>query len=169
MLSAAMDDHEPRRDLAAMLHPVVRALIAAELPVLARHGLTMWGYTVLSALNDAPQSSQAALAEKIGADKTRLIGTLDALQDAGLITRDPGPSDRRARILSITPAGRRARDGAQREIQRNEERLLASLTAGERRAFLRAADLLSSLPAAEITADSSRGGSGQDRMPRPEQ
>jgi DNA-binding MarR family transcriptional regulator len=147
-----MDDHERRRDLAAMLQPVVRALIAAELPVLARHGLTMWGYIVLAALDDAPQSTQSALAEKIGADKTRLIGTLDALQEAGLITREPGPSDRRARILSITAAGRRARDGAQREIQRNEERLLASLTADERRAFLRAAGLLSSLPAAEILA-----------------
>ncbi|MCW2934382.1 MAG: MarR family transcriptional regulator [Actinomycetia bacterium] len=152
-----MNDHERRRDLAAMLHPVVRALIAAELPVLATHGLTMWGYVVLNALNDAPESSQSALAEKIGADKTRLIGTLDALQEAGLISREPDPSDRRARILSITPAGRRARDGAQRDIQGNEERLLASLTAGERRAFLRAADLLSSLPAAEILAGPAGG------------
>ena len=135
-----------------MLHPVVRALIAAELPVLAGHGLTMWGYVVLNALDDAPQSTQAALADKIGADKTRLIGTLDALQAAGLITREPGPADRRARILSITAAGRRARNGAQREIQRNEERLLAALPAADRAAFLRAAGLLSALPAAEILA-----------------
>jgi DNA-binding MarR family transcriptional regulator len=161
-----MADHERRRDLAAMLHPVVRALIAAELPVLARHGLTMWGYTVLSALDDEPQGTQSALAERIGADKTRLIGTLDALQEAGLITREPDPADRRARILSITPAGRRARDGAQREIQRNEERLLASLPAAERRAFLRAAALLSALPAADILAGpGTAAGSGQDRVP----
>jgi DNA-binding MarR family transcriptional regulator len=152
MLSVAMDDHDRRRDLAAMLVPVVRALVAAELPVLAGHGLTMWGYVVLGALDDAPQSTQAALAEKIGADKTRLIGTLDALQAAGLIARETDPSDRRARVLSITPAGRRARSGAQREIQRNEERLLARLPAAERRAFLRAAGLLSGLPAAEILA-----------------
>jgi DNA-binding MarR family transcriptional regulator len=145
-----MDDHERRRDLAAMLRPVVRALAEAELPVLAGHGITMWGYVVLSALQDAPESTQAALAERIGADKTRIITTLDALQAAGLITRDPDPADRRARILSITPAGRRARDGAQREIQRNEERLLAELPAAERKAFLRAAGKLSSLPLTEI-------------------
>jgi MarR family transcriptional regulator, organic hydroperoxide resistance regulator len=156
MLAVAMDDRERRRDLAAMLHPVVRALIAAELPVLARHGLTMWGYIVLGALNEAQASSQSALAEKIAADKTRLIGTLDALQEAGLITREPDPSDRRARILSITAAGRRARDGVQREIQASEERLLARLTADERQAFLHAADLLSSLPAAEILAGPAR-------------
>jgi DNA-binding MarR family transcriptional regulator len=145
-----MDDHERRRDLAAMLQPVLRALIEAELPVLARHGITMWGYVVLNALQDAPESTQAALAMRIGADKTRIIATLDTLQAAGLITRDPDPADRRARILSITPVGRSARDGAQREIQRNEERLLARLPPAERRAFLRAAGTLASLPLTEI-------------------
>jgi len=147
-----MEDHEARRDLAAMLQPVVRALIEAELPVLAGHGITMWGYVVLSALRDAPQSTQAALAEKIGADKTRIIATLDDLQAAGLITRDPDPADRRARLLSITTAGSRVRRAVQGDIQRNEERVLAELAPGDRRAFLRAADRLSALPVARILA-----------------
>jgi DNA-binding MarR family transcriptional regulator len=146
-----MEDHE-RRDLAAMLQPFVRALIEAELPVLARHGITMWGYVVLNALRDAPQSTQAALAEKIGADKTRIIATLDDLQAAGLITREPDPADRRARLLSITPAGSRARRAVQEGIQRGEERVLAELPPAERRAFLRAAERLSALPAARILA-----------------
>ena len=146
-----MEDHE-RRDLAAMLQPVVRALIEAELPVLAAHGVTMWGYVVLNALQDAPESTQAALAEKIGADKTRIIATLDDLQAAGLITREPDPADRRARLLSITEAGGAVRRRVRSEIQRNEDRLLAELPPAERGAFLRAADLLSSLPAARILA-----------------
>jgi DNA-binding MarR family transcriptional regulator len=146
-----MEDHE-RRDLAAMLQPLARALIEAELPVLARHGITMWGYVVLNALQDAPQSTQAALAEKIGADKTRIIVTLNDLQAAGLIAREPDPADRRARLLSITPAGNRVRRGVQGEIQRNEERVLAGLPPADRRGFLRALDRLSSLPAAQILA-----------------
>src|SRR5580692_10627108 len=77
ILASAMEDHQRRPDLAAMLQPVVRALIEAELPVLARHDVTMWGYVVLSALQGAPQSTQSALAERIGADKTRIIATLD--------------------------------------------------------------------------------------------
>src|SRR5487761_1599393 len=105
ILLPAMEDHERRRDLAAMLQPVVRALIAAELPVLARHGISMWGYVVLNALDGGPARTQAALAQAIGADKTRIIATLDELQQAGLITRDPDPADRRARLLSITEAG----------------------------------------------------------------
>ena len=147
-----MEDHEARRDLAAMLQPLVRALIDAEIPVLARNGITMWGYVVLNALRDAPQSTQAALAEKIGADKTRIIATLDDLQAAGLITRQPDPADRRARLLSITPAGGQVREKVQDQIQRNEDRLLAHLPPAEREAFLRAARLLSALPAARILA-----------------
>jgi len=145
-----MEDHERRRDLAAMLQPVVRALIEAELPVLARHGITMWGYVVLNALQDAPESTQSALADKIGADKTRIITTLDDLQAAGLITREPDPADRRARLLSITAAGGRVRRAVQGEIQRNEDRVLARLPPAERGAFLRAADLLSALPVGQI-------------------
>jgi DNA-binding MarR family transcriptional regulator len=152
-----MEDHTRRRDLAAMLQPVVRALIEAELPVLARHGITMWGYVVLNALRDAPHSTQAALAEKIGADKTRIIATLDDLQAAGLISREPDPADRRARLLSITPAGARVRRQVQDEIQRNEERVLAELPPAERTAFLRAAGRLSALPVARILAGPANG------------
>lgn len=144
------DDGGQRRDLAAMLHPLVRALIAAELPVLGRHGLSMWGYVVLNALDGHPARTQAALAQAIGADKTRIIATLDELQQAGLIAREPDPADRRARLLSITQAGRRARLAAQAEIQANENRVLARLPAADRQAFLRAAQALSVLPAGEI-------------------
>ena len=134
-----------RRDLAAMLHPLVRSLIAAELPVLAAHGISMWGYGVLSALDDSPIRTQTALAEAIGADKTRIIGTLDELQESGLIAREPDPDDRRARLLSITENGRSARRSAQAAIQANEDRLLALLSPTDRRSFLRAAQTLSAL------------------------
>jgi DNA-binding MarR family transcriptional regulator len=140
-----------RRDLAEMLHPLLQSLIAAELPVLAAHGVSMWGYTVLGALDDGSVRTQAALAEAIGADKTRIIGTLDKLQAAGLITRDPDPRDRRARILTITEEGREVRRSVRAEIQANEERLLARLPAADRRGFLRALQALHQLPREEIT------------------
>jgi len=141
-----------RRDLAAMLHPFVRALVAAEMPVLARNGISMWGYIVLSALDGGPARTQAALAQAIGADKTRIIAVLDELQDAGFIVREPDPADRRARLLSITPAGHRMRTATQSEIQANENRVLTALPAADRRAFLRAVEVLSGLPHDEIAA-----------------
>ena len=127
-----------RPDLAAMLGPLVRTLIAIELPVLADHDVSMWGYSVLTALDDTPVRTQAALAEAIGADKSRIIGTLDELQDAGLIERTPDPDDRRVRLLSITPKGRRVRRAVRKDIRVHEDRLLAKLSRIEREAFLRA-------------------------------
>jgi DNA-binding MarR family transcriptional regulator len=140
-----------RQDLAAMLHPLTRALVAAELPVLARHGISMWGYVVLNALAAGPARTQAALAQAIGADKTRIIATLDELQEAGLITREPDPVDRRVRLLAISAAGRAVRAAARSAIQANEDRVLARLPPADRRAFLRAARILSELPTDEIT------------------
>ncbi|MEO3871029.1 MarR family transcriptional regulator [Nonomuraea sp. B12E4] len=140
-----------RRDLAEMLHPLLQSLIAAERPVLAAHRVSMWGYAVLGALDDGSVRTQAALAEAIGADKTRIIGILDKLQAAGLITRDPDPQDRRARILTITGEGRKMRRSIRAEIQANEDRLLARLPEADRHGFLRALQALHRLPREQIT------------------
>ena len=126
-----------RPDLAAMLYPLVRELIALELPVLAAHEVSMWGYSVLTALDDTPVRTQAALAEAIGADKSRIIGTLDELQRAGLIERTPDPDDRRVRLLSITAEGRRVRRAVRRGIQIKEMQVLESLPVPDRKTFIR--------------------------------
>ena len=139
-----------RPDLAAMLQPLTQALIDAELPVLTAHRVSMWGYVVLGALDGGPVRTQAALAEQIGADKTRIISTLDRLQAAGLISRGPDPRDRRVRQLAITPAGHDLRASVQADIQAGEERLLARLRPADRAAFLRAARALADLTRAEL-------------------
>ncbi|TDW18983.1 MarR family winged helix-turn-helix transcriptional regulator [Kribbella kalugense] len=126
-----------RPDLAAMLYPLVRKLIAIEMPVLATHNVSMWGYSVLTALDDTPVRTQAALAEAIGADKSRIIGTLDELQQAGLIERTPDPDDRRVRLLSITTEGRRVRRAVRRGIQAQEQQVLESLPLVDRKTFIR--------------------------------
>ena len=120
-----------------MLGPLVRDMIAAELPVLEENGLSMWGYSVLLALDRSAIRTQAALAEAIGADKTRIIATLDELQDKGLIERVADPEDRRARLLAITGEGRKVKDATQAAIQRGEERWLSTLSATDRATFLR--------------------------------
>ncbi|UBU14572.1 MarR family winged helix-turn-helix transcriptional regulator [Nonomuraea gerenzanensis] len=142
-----------RPDLAATLNTLLRSLVAAELPVLEKHGITMWGYIALGALCDKPVRTQAALAEAIGADKTRIISTLDRLQEAGLITREPDPADRRARLLSATAAGHARYQAVQGEIQANEDRLLATLPEADRRGFLRGVQALAALSREEIVGD----------------
>jgi DNA-binding MarR family transcriptional regulator len=137
---------KPRRnDLAAMLHPLLRDLVAAELPILDAHDVSMWGYVVLNALDQSPVRTQAALADAIGADKTRIIPTLDELQQKGYIERRPDPADRRVRLLEITPSGREVKNAVQVDIQRGEERWLSELTSQERDVFLRALERITRL------------------------
>jgi DNA-binding MarR family transcriptional regulator len=131
-----MPETSRRPDLAAMLAPLLREMVAAEQPVLEAHGLTMWGYVVLLALDRTSMRTQAALAEAIGADKTRIIRTLDDLQERGFIERQPDPDDRRVRLLSITDSGRAVKEAAQAGVQRGEERWLGELSADERKVFL---------------------------------
>jgi DNA-binding MarR family transcriptional regulator len=134
-----------RPDLAAMVVPLGRSLMAAEQPVLDAHGLTMWAYAVLLRLDEngsTPIRTQAALAESVRADKTRIIPVLDDLAARGLLDRRPDPQDRRVRLLSLTPEGRRLRETVQSAIQEGEERLLARLPAADREGFLRGLRLL---------------------------
>ncbi|MFE3444420.1 MarR family winged helix-turn-helix transcriptional regulator [Nocardia sp. NPDC059180] len=150
-----------RPDLAAMIVPLGRTLMAIELPILESHGLTMWAYGVLLGLEESPVRTQSALAQSIGADKTRIIPTLDDLQDRGFITRTPDPADRRARLLSLTPEGRKVRDTAQAAIHQREDELLSALSADDRRGFLRALQQLSdrenAAPPAPVPPRHSRG------------
>jgi MarR family transcriptional regulator, organic hydroperoxide resistance regulator len=133
-MTAFPDD---RRDLAAMFAPLTRALIVGEEPVLHAHDISMWGYIVLTALVEQPVRTQAALAQAINADKSRIIGVLDDLQQRGLIQRQPDPADRRVHLLSLTPAGDRLRRSVEAAIRRSEEEVLAGLPPADREAFLR--------------------------------
>jgi MarR family transcriptional regulator, organic hydroperoxide resistance regulator len=133
-MSAFPDD---RRDLAAMFAPLTRALIEREEPVLDAHGISMWGYIVLTALVEQPVRTQAALAQAIRADKSRIISVLDELQGRGLIRRQPDEADRRVHLLSLTPEGDRLRRSVEAGIRRSEEEVLAMLPATDREVFLR--------------------------------
>lgn len=146
MVPAVPDPDRDRPDIGAMVVRFGRALIAAERPVLAAHDVSMWGYAVLTALADEPMRTQAALARAIGADKTRIIATLDELQERELIEREPDPADRRVRLLRLTPAGRQVYATVRAGIRAAEDDLLGDLTPADRRAFLRALQRLSAGP-----------------------
>jgi DNA-binding MarR family transcriptional regulator len=127
-----------REDLGALLAQLMRRIMEAERPLLEAHGLSMWGYAVLSRLADQPMETQQALAKAIGYDKSRLIALLDDLESDGLLTREPDPSDRRARTVSLTPTGKSRLRAAKTDIRAMEDDLLSTLTPTERRHFLTA-------------------------------
>ena len=124
-----------REDLGALLARAMRRIMEAERPLLEAHGVSMWAYVALTLLARGPAPTQLALAEAMGYDKTRLIKILDGLEAQGLVTRAPDPSDRRARVVELTPNGRAKFAAIQQDVHAMEDELLSALSAAERRAL----------------------------------
>jgi DNA-binding MarR family transcriptional regulator len=120
------------QDLGALLARVTRRVIDAERPVLEAHGLSMWAYIAMSRLAQQDAETQSALALAMRYDKTRLIGLLDELEREGLVTRTRDAADRRARIVTLTPAGLARHAAVQADIRAMETDLLNDIDLTDR-------------------------------------
>ncbi|GLF95495.1 MarR family winged helix-turn-helix transcriptional regulator [Streptomyces yaizuensis] len=137
-------------DLHWLFARLKQGLATAEAPVVREHGLSLWGYTVLMAIVDAPTRSQLALAQAVSVDKSKLVLVLDELEAAGLVRRRPDPADRRARIVEATDTGRRVLDAAREEVRAIENGLLADLEPAARQALSAVLGRLVGTPVARI-------------------
>ncbi len=92
-----------------MLWRVTNAWQAAQRRALKPFGLTHVQFVLLASLtrieSDAPVTQQS-LAGHAGTDPMMTSQVLRTLEAAALIERMPHPHDRRARVLTATPAGR---------------------------------------------------------------
>ncbi len=80
-------------------------------------------------------SSPSSLAERERVTPPSMNRTLNALEQAGLITREPDPADARKVVVSITPTGRELIIETRRLRTAWFSRRLAELTPEERAAF----------------------------------
>ena len=86
-----------------LLHNV---LAARSIAALEPFGLPTGSHTVLSLIAANPGSTQTALAEAAGLNKSALVGIVDELEKRGLAARDRSPSDRRRNHLTVTAKGK---------------------------------------------------------------
>ncbi|MFZ0044116.1 MAG: MarR family winged helix-turn-helix transcriptional regulator [Solirubrobacteraceae bacterium] len=82
------------------------------------------------------EHTQTDLARIVGLDKTTMMVTLDELERSGLAERRPLPSDRRARIVAVTPDGQRKVQEAEEVLDRVRGEVLSILPADQRQIFL---------------------------------
>ena len=82
--------------------------------------------------------TQTALAQAIGLDKTTMVVTIDALEKAGLVERRMSSTDRRARVIAVTDAGRRKVAEGEAIVTRAQARVLDDLPEEHRKSFLAA-------------------------------
>ena len=118
-------------DLMMLLNEASHALTTELAAGLADLGITPRDHCVLSkaAGGNLTQREIAALA---GIDKTTMVVTVDHLEQAGLAERRPAPTDRRARLVAITPEGREVLERADAAVAGVYADVLGALPEAER-------------------------------------
>ena len=114
-------------------------------PVYREQGLEPGWYDVLATLRRTGPPYRLRPSDFTGALMLTSSGTtkrLDRLEQAGLITREPDPADRRGTLIALTVEGRELIDNSTEAHLANERRLLAALSDAEQRSL---ADLLRAL------------------------
>jgi DNA-binding MarR family transcriptional regulator len=140
-LVAQWADERPDLDLAPMatlgrlarLHAHVLGAVES---ALLEHGLQVGDFDVLATLRRVgePYSmTPTALARQLMLSPAGMTGRLDRLEARGLVERRPAPTDRRSTSILLTGEGLAAVDAAVTDHVANETRLVAPLSANERR------------------------------------
>ena len=125
-------------------------------------GIAPRGYCVLQAAM-AGELTQGEIGEAIGVDKTTMVVTLDSLEEAGLAERKPSKTDRRARVISVTAAGRKKVREAEKVVEGLYEDVLSELSEHQREVFL---DVLNQLQCGSLAGTSPCQKAPRKRAPR---
>jgi len=98
--------------------------------------LTSVQFAALATLHDNPGLDQGTLAGLIAYDRVTIGGVIDRLVQKGLVVRETSPTDRRARMLLLSPEGKRTLDHALPWVERVQEDIVAFFSEEERRNFI---------------------------------
>jgi len=90
---------------------------------------------VLALLEEGAPTTQAAIADTLGIDRSQLVGELDELEELGWVERQRDPHDRRRQLVSLTAKGRKQIAGFRATAARIEDEFLAPLDATQREAL----------------------------------
>ncbi|MFJ9686164.1 MarR family winged helix-turn-helix transcriptional regulator [Streptomyces bacillaris] len=85
-------------------------------------------FLVLDALTGGDWVSQLDLAERLGINRTIMVGVIDRLESRGQVLRTRNPDNRRQYILSLTDQGRAAVETGRRAVAERDARLTAALS-----------------------------------------
>src|ERR1700678_2122472 len=99
-------------------------------------GLRSYHYRLVAALDESGSATQAALGRSTGIDRSDVTAALVDLEERGLVRRDVNQADRRRNVVSITAAGMSHLETLDNVVDEIQERLLAPLSASERRQFI---------------------------------
>jgi DNA-binding MarR family transcriptional regulator len=119
--------------LVRRVHQVATALFTEE----SGGELTAVQYAALVAIRSHPRIDATRLSAIIYFDRSTIGDVLDRMDAKGWIVRSPSPQDRRIKLLSLSPAGRKVLRQVEPAIRRVQDRLVAPLTPREAKTIVR--------------------------------
>jgi MarR family transcriptional regulator, transcriptional regulator for hemolysin len=140
-------------DISFLLAHTSHVLATRMTAAFAEIGLTPREYCVLAHAMGG-EHTQIELAKLADLDKTTMLNTMDYLEGAGYAERTPSPTDRRARVIAVTPAGAGVVATGHEVADRVHREVLDALPEDQRLAFTAAlASLVNGLLAEPAKSD----------------
>jgi DNA-binding MarR family transcriptional regulator len=115
--------------LAYLLKHAQLGLAGLTAEALAPFGVSGRELAVLTVLAGQEPGSQQQAAQRLGVDRTTMVGLVDTLEDKGLVRRRAHAEDRRRNVIELTKAGRETLYRADEASRDAERRFLAPLSA----------------------------------------
>lgn len=108
-----------------------------ESEMVACGGLTAVECQLMNWLAEHPNGTLEGLCDELEVTRSRLTRILDSVENKGLLARVADSADRRARRLTLTPAGRKSIETAKSSRARQMDALLEELSAKDLQALTR--------------------------------
>jgi MarR family transcriptional regulator, lower aerobic nicotinate degradation pathway regulator len=129
-----------QRRLGAVLSWAAESVQAVADRALEPLGLTVKHFGVMTFLRyeaeldrQGAQLSQQAIGERLRIDRTTMVSLIDELERAGYVKRERNPDDRRAYVITLTPAGKKVQARAEKAVDAHALEFFRPLSEPERR------------------------------------
>jgi DNA-binding MarR family transcriptional regulator len=99
-------------------------------------GLRPASFSVLAVIDANPGSTQSAVSEALGLQRTNLVAIIDSLEHDGFARRERARTDRRSHALYLTPDGKRLMAKALKLQAEHEQRFVDRLGREDSRTLL---------------------------------
>lgn len=100
------------------------------------HDLRLPHFAVLAGLSDFGPLAQHALADRLGLNRSHLVGYLDELERRELVGRERDPDDRRRQRVALTPSGKTLTRRLKEAANRSQDEFLSELSEEERETLI---------------------------------
>jgi MarR family 2-MHQ and catechol resistance regulon transcriptional repressor len=130
---------------------------------IANTGLCLTDFAALEALLHKGPLTITQIQEKVRLASGSMTAAVDRLEKLGLVVRKSSPSDRRARVLELTPKGKQLAASSFEKHAKDIERLMSAMSEKEMEQLYGSLKKLGLLAAEKLEKQESRFRSGKER------